>query len=978
MHICNSLVQNPVTQTAFDFLEKGFRSLQKIAHQCLPIPITCCAPKQKKVVTKFPALNPKVTYGKLDNGLTYYIMPNTYPDKKMASLQLLVRAGSVNETEQQRGLAHFVEHLAGKETASYSKDEIDKYLHSIGCAFGADENAWTSFTYTKYHFNIPINDEGSLEKSLGILSEIGSQSILSTSSIENERAVILDEFRQSKSCFTRYIEKLRPLLLKGTPYPDRETIGLEDVIKNCAPSDIRDYYHRWYQPNNIAIVAVGDFEVEKVKALVQKFFGSIPASEFPPATHNYRATPHEEERYLCFKDKEVTVPQVSIHCKRYTQKPGKQVSENHVKRGMIENLIKKMFNQRLTELAEESETPFTLAFALTREEYPGVPLTSVGAVCKDGKEQESLKALLTEMKRLKEHGLTDKELEMAKTQHKSALKHALLELDQNTNYDIAKSLARHFLDDDSCPDLKTALECGLNVLEKISLEEVNSSIKKVFTDHNRVITALGKEDVELTEADLQATTEEVKKTTVTPYNFETVEGPFIKSLREPGKIVSMRDLEHVGGEEWVLENGMHIWLKPTDFNTDTIKIQCSAIGGYRMASEETIPAARIAEDFLDDNGLGGFTPKQMNKLFADKHMGTLYSIHPNFRNISGAGAAADIGPIFEIIHQLFNDPQYNPEIFEKVKQRLISEVKARASHPGIAYAKALIELNTMGHPASRIFTTEDIEKVTFEDTKAFLEKIYANPADFNVFIVGNYDREAIKTYVENYLANLPVKESADKGFTKIHFPTGITEKEVHAGKESACASIVTFPSQIADSLEERALAEFAGDILVQRLVDKLRFEETKTYCPICVLTLSPFPGHSEFEQNKVSIRLTGETGAIDSIFQMTKESIEKLIAEGPTEEELKNQKTISKEHFRQKLKTNTKWQNILVESSRWGFEPKLVHGFEDWVDGVSKDQVQQMLKQLLPLDRYTRVTLFPEEQSKAPEVTSVQESTSAT
>lgn len=977
MRICNPLVQNPVTQTTFDFFKKGFHSLQKIAHQYLPIPTTCCAPKQKKTVFRFPALDPTVDSGVLGNGVKFFIKPNTYPDKKMASLQLLVRAGSVNETEQQRGLAHFVEHLAGKETVSYSKGEIDKYLQSIGCAFGADENAWTGLTETGYRIDIPVNDEGSLEKSLGILSEIAFQSILSTPCIENERAIILDEMRQSKSFVTRFLEKLHPILLKGTPYPERLPIGLEDVIKNCSPSEIRDYYHRWYQPNNIAIVAVGDFETEKVKELVKKFFGNVPASEFPPATHNYSVTPHEEEYYLCFKDKEVPLSQVSIHCKRYSVKPGKQISENHIKRGMIENLIHKMFNQRLTEIAEESDAPFTHAFSREKDVFPNVPVTSIAAIAKEGKLLDSLKVMLTEMKRVKEHGLTAKELEMVKKNHQSALKHALMELNQTTNKEIAKSLARHFLEDYSYPDLKTALECGVNVLEKITLKEVNASIKKVMPDHNRVITALLKEGSELTEVDLKTVTEEVKKTSVTPYVFETVEGPFIKSLREPGKIVSMRELEQMGGEEWVLENGMRVWLKPTDFKADSVQLHCSAIGGHRMATEEMIPAARIAEDFLDENGLGGFTPKQMNKLFNDKHMGAIYTILPNSRSISGAGASADIGPVFEIIHQLFNDPQYNQDIFEKVKKRLISEVKLHESHPSIAYMKALVELNTMGHPSSRIFTADDLETVTFEDTKAFLEKIYANPGDFNFFVVGNYDRDAIKAYVEKYLANLPVKESVEKKFAKISFPSGITEKEVHAGKQSACTSIVTFPSQIADSLEERALAEFTGDILVQRLVEKLRFEETKTYSPTCVLTLSPFPGHSEFEQNKVSIRLTGDTDAIHTIFKMTKDEIEKLIKEGPTEEELKNQKTISKEHSRLKLKTNSKWKDLLIQSTRWGFEPKLVQGFEEWVDGISKEQVQQMLKHLLPTDRYTRVTLFPEEQSKAQEVVTVQESISA-
>lgn len=940
-------------QASSSWLTTLFSSIQKGFLQLVP----CW--QAKKTSIKIPALDPSVTHGKLDNGMTYYIKSNAHPAPKTASLQLLVRAGSVNETAEQRGLAHFLEHVVGSETARYGKGEINKYLSSIGCAFGADENAWTSFNETGYRLDIPLHDEAALEKGLEILGEFAWLSKLSTETIEQERTVILDEMNQGKTYSRRFLERLLPMLLEGTPYPDRLPIGLEEVIKNSNPEEIRNFYHLWYQPKNMAVIAVGDFQVEKVKEVVEKVFGAIPASDLPPTKHNYHATPHKETRYLCHTEKEAPFMQVIVHCKKPSYKKTDYVSAKHVEQGMIETFIHKMFSKRLMDMAEEAECPFVYASTKAKENFSGVPISHLSALVKEGRVTESLKTVLTELKRLKTHRFTQEEFEICKASRKAALQHALQEYEKISTSSIVDDLHKHFIEGAPCPDLKTLMEWSLQCLDDLSLQQINAAISDQFPEDNRIVSALVNDKVSLSETDLENVVEEVKKEVVTPYISETVEGPFIKNLPAPGKIISTRPLEGIDGEEWLLENGMRVWIKPTTFKQNTIHVHCSAIGGYRMASPEDTTAARIAESVLDENGLGGFSPKQMNKLFADKHVNAMFRIFPNSRSVSGAGSSADIEAVFQIINQLFRDPQLNAESFEKTKAMVLDNIKNRDANPIVTFTKAITDINTSSHPGSQLLTVEEVEKVTFEQTRAFLQKIYSNPSDFTLFVVGNFDRETLKTYIETYMANLPKGNPIDPGFQKVKFPSQSVIHEVYAGKEGASTAVLTFPSTIADSLTERKLAEFAGDLLVQRLIDRLRLQDAKTYTPTCLLTLAPFPGLSQYEQNKLSIRLTGEESMIGELVRYAKEEIQKLQTEGPTEKEIVDQKTITKEHFRRAMHTNTKWNDILIESARWGYEPQLVETFEAWVDSLDKKQIQQALCQLMPLDHYTQITLFP-------------------
>ena len=699
--------------------------------------------------------DPNIIKGKLDNGLTYYIKKNTKPEKRL-ELRLVVNAGSILEKDNQLGLAHFMEHMCFNGTKNFAKNDLIKYLESVGVKFGADLNAYTSFDETAYILPIPTDDEKIVDKGFQILEDWAHNVSLKPEDIDQERGVILEEWRTGRGAAQRMRDKYFPVLLKDSRYAQRLPIGTKESIENFKYDALREFYHDWYRPDLMAVVAVGDIDVKDIEQKIKDHFSKLTNPPDEPE-RKYYPVPDQDSTYISIvSDKEAIYTNASVY---YKDSVELEKTLNDYRSNLLKTFYTGMLNQRLNELTQQSVPPFIYA----NTGYGNIVRTKnayiAQAYLNENYIKGGLKTLLEENERVKRYGFTQGELDRFKKDILNFYEQAYNERNKTESQNYAAEFIRNFLEDEPIPGIEFEYAFVKKYLDGINLDEINNLSEDFLKEENRVvvITAPEKEGLELpSKQDIFQVLNNINMATLSPYNDKLKTNKLMEQLPEPGKVTSEKPIEDIGVTEWTLSNGAHVILKPTDFKNDEVLFSSFSYGGQSLYPDSLYLSANNADGIVNECGVDGLTPTDIQKILAGKNAYARPYIGTLTEGMNGSCTPKDMKSMFQLIHLYFTEPRKDTTLFASFINRSKSMNQNLLSQPNYYFMDQILKVMTQNNPrGGRIPRPEDFDKISLSKALDIYKQRFANAADFYFFFVGNFSQDSIKTYVDQYIASLP-------------------------------------------------------------------------------------------------------------------------------------------------------------------------------------------------------------------------------
>lgn len=897
-----------------------------------------------------------VLRGQLDNGLRYLIRENDRPEAR-ADLRLVVKAGSVDEDEDQRGLAHFVEHMLFNGTESYEGNEIIHYLESIGARFGADLNAYTSFDETVYMLHIPTDTEGLLEEGLRIFGEFAAKATLSTEEIEKERGVVLDEWRRRLGAGQRTFEQQMPVLLKGSRYAERMPIGLPEVIEECDPEAIRRYYRDWYRPERMAVVAVGDFDAAEVEADIREIFGAIPGTpQLRPAVE-WDVPADPDTLFALADDPELGGTSITLS-RKTTPEPPEQTYGAY-REDLVARLAGRMFASRLADLSQSDDPPFFGAGRSGSTFGTKGETSDLRVRIADGEEVSGLEAVLLEEKRVLQHGFTGSELDRARRSMLAGIEATWAERDKTGSGAYVGEYTRHFLDEEPIPGIEREFEIWKAELPTITLEECLEAFREDAGDGGVVVLVSRptREDL-VGEAEIQAMLRRVAHTEVEPYVDPVANVPLVAHRPPAATVVRRHEIPEIGVTEVDLSNGVHLILKPTDFQDDTVVFELVAMGGTSQADLADLPSASFASGIVAEAGWGGHSRPELKRLLTGKVASSSPYFYERQHGVSGSSTVADLGTALDLAVVQMTSPNRDEDAFERFRTRLASRLANRHTDPGVKYGDRLTAINTQDHPRSRPMTAERLDEIDLDRALDFYRACFANASDFTMFVTGNLDVDAVIAQIASTIGTLPSTDRKPTHWVdrEVLFPPGVTRETVRAGSEPKSSTTITIASYDGPDPFEWHRLRTAGSILERRLLERLREDRGATYGVGVGYAWSMLgPARGVFR-----VRFGCDPADAEALGQEVFRTIRELQEEGPTAAEVATEQEIQTRELESSLEQNGYWLGSLF--ALWATDRPLteIGVRQQRIDDLDAESLHRMFRDHFDLERYTWIDWHPQ------------------
>jgi len=694
----------------------------------------------------------EITYGKLDNGLTYYIKKNASPKHK-ATIHLVVKAGSLMEDDDQLGLAHLIEHMVFNGTKNFPKDKIDKYFNSIGLSIGADFNAYTSYERTVYKFNIPTEKKEFLEKGIHILSEMSSFANLDNDSFEKERKIVEEEWRRDLGKSKRLFDEIKKYYFLNSKFAKRSVIGDIDIIRNFSYETARRYYKDWYRPDLMAVIAVGDFDPIYVESLIKKFFNNIKAKSkrnLPDAN----IPKYNKTIFLTQSDFEQKEALIIINNKN---KKLKLETIKDVKNFYIRNFCLKIVQKRLLSTLQDKKTPLIEAFIWNSDLTSENEFYSYGAVLKENEIKKGIDFLLTELERVKQNGFLAKELEIEKKDTISYYEQSIKSENTADSKSLVAEYTRNFLEKEFVSGPKEEYKIVKKLLPTITVSDLNDYILNWFKYEDRIVSIMLPEKIKdvISEKEFINIEKKVKKYNLSQFKSLYKEELLIKNSLPGSKIIFTKKYPSINTHEFRLENGIRIFLKPTKNKEKSFTFEAMSMGGYSQANLINLPSAKILDDLILESSLGNFSRAELYNKISPSFADVEIWINPYQEGLSGQAITKYTKELFELIYLNFTSVNFNKVHLENAKSRLREEIRNENLDPKRVFYKKLIHAFYQNHERRKSQTLEDIDKIKLDKIKDFYKERFADSSDFIFTFVGDFSIDEMKPYIEKYLGSLP-------------------------------------------------------------------------------------------------------------------------------------------------------------------------------------------------------------------------------
>ena len=900
----------------------------------------------------------RVRIGTLPNGMRYYIRQNTKPEKR-AELRLVVNAGSVLEDDDQRGLAHFLEHTAFNGTTNFKKNELVDYLESIGVRFGADLNAYTGFDETVYILPVPTDSAHIVNKAFQILEDWAHGQLFDPTEITNERGVVVEEWRGRKGAGDRMLNQWLPIALKDSRYAVRLPIGTKESIESANAERLRRFYQDWYRPDLMAVIAVGDFDPARIETLIRQHFSRIqPRSNARPRT--LPEVPGNRAPLVGIaSDREATSSSVDLIFKVPRQET-KTVGD--YRRDLIEGLYLGMLNNRFAEISRNPDAPFLGAGASLGNFFArSIDAFSLSAGVKDGGIARGLEALLAEAKRVDQFGFLESELARQKQSVLRAYERSFAEREKTVSGSFVDEYIGNFLDGEAIPGIEYEYQLTQQLMPTITLQDVNRLAREWITDENRVIIAQApiKDGVPVpTEAELLAVFDKAAKATVVAWTETLSDAPLLPSVPAPGRVVSERPIPAVGLTEWRLSNGARVLIKPTDFKADEVLLNAYSEGGTSLASDADFMSAALASQIVGLGGLGSFNRTDLAKKLTGKAAGVSASVGTTTEGLSGRASPKDLETLFQLIHLQFTAPRLDSTAFRAFSNQVLPQLENRGSSPEEVFGDTVQVTMSQGHVRGRPITPAVFREVDIAKSYAFFRDRFADAGDFTFLFVGNVSTDSLKPLVEKYLATLPStgRKETWKPVTPT-MPRGVITKTVRKGTEPKATTIMAFTGPFAYTPENRFLFRALTDVFQIKLNETLREQLGGTYSPSVGGAPTRVP-HAEY-MLRVDFESSPEN--VETLTRTVLALIDTLKTKGPSAADVEKVREQLIRTRETDLKTNGYWAGNIASRDQAGEDiAGLLEPYDRMIRSLTAAQVQQAARLYFDTRNYARFVLLPE------------------
>ena len=908
--------------------------------------------------------DPNVKVGKLPNGLTYYIRENKKPEKR-AEFRLLVNAGSMQEDEDQRGLAHFVEHMGFNGIKGFPGNKLIDELQKLGVTFGLDLNAGTSFDQTVYMLTMPVENPKNVEMAMNILKGWANDFLLDNKEIEEERGIILEEYRFYLGAADRIRQKVFPVLFHGSRYADRWIIGTLEVLENFKPQTLKRFYYDWYRPDLQAIVVVGDINAAEIEKMIISKFSKIKPRKNPREKLMYPIATNIEPLVVVCTDKEAGRNEVQI-VRKFPHFVMKTVGDYKTK--MTHQLFNAMYNSRFEELMQNPNTPFLGAHGGYGVFLGNTDAYSMEVFAKENQIDAALKVIMQEDYRILKHGFLETELKRAKEELMNRYEIAANEVGKTESKVFAEEYSRHYLQQDPIPGAKRVFAYAKKYLEEITLEEVNALAEKWITKENIcvVVTAPEKEEVVVpSEKEILSIVKDSSLENVEPYIDNYKEQEIVnKELLKKGEIVSETKIAEIDAREVILSNGIKIWLKKTDFKNDEILFQAVSRGGMSLYEEADLASGILAGSFVDRAGINEIDFISLSKKMKGKRVGLTPRISIFTEELSGSSAPKDLELFFQYLHAFFAYPRYDSTVYELVTKETKEQYKMIDAMPMLRFFKFLVQTFTQNDYyafpefTALTYTNEFINSADYNRAFEIYKERFGNPADFIFTFAGNFDEKEMKEYLELYLGSLETSLDRDGVNPNVvkGFPKETINKDLFAGTEEQSFVGIVFQPEMEWTEENIALLTLLNDALNIEFTAEIREKMSGVYVMQSVLMWNKVPKPEFLMLIFFGCKPDNTDNLSNAVFKILKNIQENGLSETTftkAKQQIINQRETES-------KTNKFWISKLSELWLNNDNITKLIDFETHVNNLTPKDIANFLQKYFNVEHYVRVNAYPE------------------
>ncbi len=894
--------------------------------------------------THIPA-DSTVVKGVLPNGLTYYIRHNDFIPNR-ADFRIVQKVGSIQEKPEQRGLAHFLEHMAFNGTKHFPDKMLINYLETIGVQFGGNLNASTGVDKTIYEImNVPTERVATVDSCLLILRDWSDGILLEGEAIDKERGVIEEEWRTRNNPVLRQMEENSSIIYGSDKYADCMPIGNMDVVRNCSYETLRDYYRAWYRPDLQGIIVVGDIDVQKTEEKIKELFASAKVPEGAPERVYYPVSDYDEPRIVVSSDSEMPYTLIWYYQKLEDFADSLKDTEENFRNDFVAYLVSDMLSSRLSDITKEEQPPFTNAYA---DSYPFLLSDKQKSFCVElqvstAGAEVAFKRMMAEVERIRRFGFTETELERAKKSYLALVEQTYNHRNQHENVYYVYKYISNFLAGEAMPSLETEFELTKKISEEITLNEVNAWVNS-WNKNNALIWFLGSDKKELpTEEFVKNELAELSKIELAPYEDVSLPESIIPEGNAPagGKILKKKSLKN-GAIEYKLSNGVEVFFKQTDFKDDEILLSAKSFGGLVMADSLNAISARVADEVYLLGGIGTMNKIQLDKFLSDKRTAINANIDEYTESLGGYASKKDIDYLFQLLYAHFTALKSDNAAYNSYVERFISECKDREKNPYTAIRDSIGEAVYGNHPLQRRFKAEDVQNIDYAKSLAFFKERFSNAADFKFTIVGSIDEATLESYLEKYVASLPVSGKREK--VKRAEPMVITgNKSVRFNKQMNVPATVAYIHNFVkvNPSVDRLSYDILEAVLDLVYTEKVREEQGGTYGVGTYVGVQKLPT----KYAEMVIQFSTDASKIDELLPIVYTEFANLAKQGPREADMQKVKEHIKKTYDEYLKDNNYWINRLQDFQLFGKDNGAT--YLKRLDKVSAKDIQKAAKALL-------------------------------
>jgi zinc protease len=904
-------------------------------------------------------VDPNVKIGKLSNGLTYYIRQNKKPENKV-ELRLVVNAGSILEDPDQQGLAHFMEHMNFNGTQHYQKNELVSFLQSIGVEFGADLNAYTSFDETVYILPIPLSDTSNFRKGLQVLRDWAGGALLDNGEIDKERGVVLEESRMGKGADDRMFRKIYPYQYAGSKYAERLPIGKDSILKTFPYNNVKRFYKEWYRPNLMAVVVVGDINPAKAESYIKSYFGNFKN----PATYRPRnafpVTARAKSMAMTVTDKEATNYVLEIDYPFVKQKSQTTVADYRY--SLVKSLFTGMLNQRLRDLVQSSNPPFLYAssyFGSYARGYEGFAASAVAS--QDGPEA-ALKALVTEIERVKKYGYTENELDRLRKQMLANMERLYNDRDKTESDRYVDEYIGNFLSKEPIPGIAKEYEYYKTLLPSIKLTEVNALADPLKKNENIFLTLQGPEsgDKKLPPStQLLSIAMEAKKGDIKPYEEKAIASALLKQQPTPGKITNEKKVEATGATELTLSNGAKVILKPTDFKNDEIIMNSFHKGGTTNYGVDKKYSGNFAGTIVQTMGVGEFSPTDLNKFLAGKVVRVSPRVSGISVGVSGNSSVKDLETMLQLTYLYLTAPRKDEALFNGWKEKQKSATQFAMADPQTAFIDSLYRAIYNNDPLTPVNVPrpEYFDQINLDDALNIYKTLTGDATDFTFVFTGSIDVNKIKPLLETYIGSLP-SSGKPANFTDngLRMAKGQRELKYYKGSEDKSLILQVYNDDVKYSEDLDLKAQALAEIINIKVIDDLREKLSAIYGGGMSMSVSKYP----YGNFLAVLQLPTGPKAVDTLLTSFKEEIDKIKQNGPEKTDLDKVKKQWIEKYRTQIKDNSAWSGKLYNIYFQESDPQRFLNYESVVNALTTEDIKSVANLLFNGKNILTAVLYPE------------------